>query len=149
MSRGGGQPTADSPSETDYWYITSPIQEAYDHIVKESDGWRERARFRKKGRFSFLSRKKSEPFVVDQADPPRLYRLRDNEIGELSFELSEVEDGGTSIKSTYGSRGRALVQNLRSKMPVKVPAYALRKCPTCGKEMLPDFKACPFCGTKL
>jgi hypothetical protein len=98
---------------------------------------------------SRLSRKKPRPFVVDQASPPRLYRLRDDEIGELSFELSEVDEGGTSVKASYGSRGRALIQNLRAKMPVRVPSYALRKCPTCGKEMMPDFETCPFCGTKL
>ena len=152
QGRGGSQPLQDT-IESDYWYVTYGPQEAYDIIVKEADDWREMALLRPKGRFSFLtsflSRKKPAPFVVDQETPPRLFRLRDDRVGEISFELSEVGEGGTSVKATYRSAARRLVQDLRAKMPVKVPASGPKTCPTCGKEMMPDFKTCPYCGTKI
>lgn len=88
-------------------------------------------------------------FVADQTAPPRLYKVRDDEIGEISFELTEVADGGISIKSTYGSKARALIQNLRVKMPAKISSSGPKVCPSCGKETMPEFKACPYCGIKL
>lgn len=135
--------------ESDSWYVAIAVQEAYDAVVKEVDAWRERAETRKKGMFSFLSFRKPKYFVVDQASPPRLYRIKDEQAGSVSFELTEVADGGTSIKSTYDSKARALIQNFKAKMPVKIPASGPKVCPTCGKEMMPDFKVCPFCGTKV
>jgi len=137
-------------SDSDSWYVTYGIQDAYDAVVKETDEWRERAALKKsRSMFSLFSRKKRASFIIDQAVPPRLYRVKDEEVGNISFELMEVEGGGTSIKSTYDSRGRALIQNFKAKMPVRIPASGPKNCPTCGKEMMPDFKACPYCGTKI
>lgn len=142
---------AQEASESDFWYVGDGTKEAYDTIVKEVDGWRENAEEkRSKGMFSSLRRKKQTSFGVDQAIPPRLYRVKDPERGEISFELTEVDEGGTSIKSTYDSRARVLIQNFKAKMPVKIPASTAPKvCPSCGKTMMPEFKTCPFCGTKL
>ncbi len=148
LFRQEGQPPQET-AESDSWYVTYGIQDAYDEIVKETDGWREKAMARRsKSRFS-LSRKKPEFYVVDQEAPPRLYRLKDERAGVISFELTEVGEGGTTIKATFGPRTRSLVQNLRANMPVTVPTSGPKACPTCGKEMMPDFKTCPYCGTKL
>lgn len=103
---------------------------------------------RSKGIFSFLKRNPII-FTIDQVIPPRLYRVKDEELGEISFELSEVEDGGTSVKSIYDYKARALVQGLKAKMPVRVPSSAPKTCPSCGREMQSDFKSCPYCGSKL
>lgn len=119
-------------------------------IVREVDDWRNRATSRRsKGIFSFLSGKKREIFRVEKANAPRLYRVKDEEIGEISFELTEVEDGGTAVKSTYDYKARALIQDLKAKTPVRVPSSAPKTCPSCSREMLPDFRNCPYCGTKL
>ena len=91
---------------------------------------------------------KPENFIVDKAEPPRIYRLKDDKVGEISFELTEVDVGGTSIKSTFQVKARTLIQDLRAKMPVRVLS-APDVCPSCGKKMMPDFKMCPFCSTKL
>lgn len=140
--------------ETDTWYVSYGAQESYDAIVKEADEWRKQAAIKKsKNRFSFLtnflSRKEPAFFVVDQEAPPRLYRLNDEKAGEITFELAEVEEGGTSIKSTYNSTVRALMQDFKAKMPIKIPAFGQKVCPSCGNKMMPDFKTCPFCGTEL
>jgi len=143
----GQQQAPRETSESDSWYVTYGLQETYDTVVKEVDAWRERAENRKKGIFSFLS-KRPIYFDVDQANPPRLYRVKDSQAGSVSFELTEVEGGGTSIKSTFDSRARALIQDLKAKMPVTIPSSGPKVCPTCGKELMPDFKVCPFCGAK-
>jgi hypothetical protein len=152
MFRGSGQGDSSSQtaSEADTWYVTFGIQEAYDAIIKETDDWRERAAVsRSKSRFAFLSRRTPQNFVVDQAVSPRLYRLKDERAGEVSFELTEVEEGGTTVKATYQGRARSLVQNFKAKMPVKILGANVRVCPSCGKDMRPEFKSCPYCGAKL
>ena len=136
--------------ESDSWYVTYGIQEAYDAIVKETDDWREKTALkRSKSRLSFLSRRTTQNFVVDQAVSPRLYRLKDNQAGNVSFELIEVEEGGTTIKATYQGNARSLIQNFKAKMPVKILGSNIKVCPSCGKDMRPDFKTCPYCGATL
>ena len=146
-------------NEFDSWYVNYGIQEAYETITEEVAEWREQTKIRKsRSRFaflsgSFLSRRKRSFFEVDQEVQPKLYRVHDDERGEISFELTEVEEGGTSIKASYGSKARMLIQDLKTKMPVKIPAVAPSTipniCPACGKKMMPDFSTCPYCGTKL
>jgi hypothetical protein len=137
-------------TESDSWYVTYEIQEAYDAIVNETDDWRDRAAVKSsKSRLSFLTRRTLQNFIVDQAVSPRLYRLKDGQVGTVSFELIEVEDGGTVIKATYQGKARSLIQNFKAKMPVKILGSNVRVCPSCGKDMEPDFKNCPYCGATL
>jgi hypothetical protein len=137
-------------TESDSWYVTYEIQEAYDAIVNETDDWRDRAAVKSsKSRLSFLTRRTLQNFVVDQDVSPRLYRLKDGQVGTVSFELIEVEDGGTVIKATYQGNARSLIQNFKAKMPVKILGSNVRVCPSCGKDMEPDFKNCPYCGATL
>jgi hypothetical protein len=147
---GGQGGSSQQTTESDSWYVTYGIQEAYDAIVNETDDWRERAAVKSsKSRLSFLSRRTPQNFVVDQAVSPRLYRLKDDQAGTVSFELIEVEDGGTVIKATYQGKTRSLIQNFKAKMPVKILGSNVRVCPSCGKDMEPDFKTCPYCGATL
>lgn len=148
LMRGGGSSTPQQTNETDSWFVTYNIQEAYDTVVKEVDAWRQRAENSKKGKFNIQIRK-PKYFVVEQSNSPRLYRVNDPNGGVVSFELTEFEGGGTAIKATYDSKSRALIQDFKAKMPVTIPASGPKNCPTCGKELLPDFKVCPFCGTKV
>jgi hypothetical protein len=152
MMRGGqgGGGSSQQATESDSWYVTYGIQEAYDAIVTETDDWRDRTALkRSKSRFSFLTRRTPQNFVVDQAVTPRLYRLKDDQAGNLSFELTEVEEGGTTIKATYQGNARSLVQNFKAKMPVKILGSTARVCPSCGKDMRPEFTTCPYCGESL
>ena len=147
---GQGGSSQQTTIESDSWYVTYGIQEAYDAIVKETDDWRDKTAIkRSKSRLSFLSSRTPQNFVVDQDVSPRLYRLKDDQVGTVSFELIEVEDGGTSIKATYQGKAKSLVQNFKAKMPVKIFGSNVRVCPSCGKDMRPDFKNCPYCGANL
>ena len=147
---GGQGGSSQQTTESDSWYVTSGIQETYDAIVNETDDWRDRAAVKSsKSRLSFLTRRTPQNFIVDQAVSPRLYRLKDDQAGTVSFELIEVEDGGTAIKATYQGKARSLIQNFKAKMPVKILGSNVRVCPSCGKDMEPDFKTCPYCGATL
>ena len=149
LFRGQGG-SSQQTTESDSWYVTYEIQEAYDAIVNETEDWRDRAAVKSsKSRLSFLTRRTLQNFIVDQAVSPRLYRLKDGQVGTVSFELIEVEDGGTVIKATYQGKARSLIQNFKAKMPVKILGSNVRVCPSCGKDMEPDFKNCPYCGATL
>jgi rubrerythrin len=149
LFRGQGG-SSQQTTESDSWYVTYEIQEAYDAIVNETDDWRDRAAVKSsKSRLSFLTRKTLQNFIVDQAVSPRLYRLKDGQVGTVSFELIEVEDGGTVIKATYQGKAKSLIQNFKTKMPIKILGSDVRVCPSCGKDMEPDFKNCPYCGATL
>ncbi|MCW3987847.1 MAG: zinc-ribbon domain-containing protein [Candidatus Bathyarchaeota archaeon] len=149
LFRGQGG-SSQQTTESDSWYVTYEIQEAYDAIVNETDDWRDRAAVKSsKSRLSFLTRRTPQNFIIDHAVSPRLYRLKDDQVGTVSFELIEVEDGGTVIKATYQGKAKSLIQNFKAKMPVKILGSNVRVCPSCGKEMEPDFKTCPYCGATL
>ena len=132
-------------TRSDTWSVTSEIQETYDQIVKEVDDWQAKGLLNPpKSRFSFLSRNKGSNFIEDEVRPPRLYRLTDQQMGGLSFELAEIVDGGTFVTATYNSKLASLMQDLKAKMLASSNA-----CPSCGKEMMPGFKSCPYCSNKL
>ena len=150
LLRGSGSRTPRGVTRSDTWRVTSEIQETYDQIVREVDDWQEKALLsRPKSRFSFLSRNKAPSFIVDEAKSPRLYRVKDQEMGSLSFELVEIVDGGTFVTVTNSSKSRDLIQDLKAKMSIIVPSASSNTCPSCGKEMMPDFKSCPYCGKQL
>lgn len=136
-------------AESDSWYFGGGIQEAYDTIVKEVDEWRAKSMSRKQGMFSSLTGKKRKAFTVVKEAPPRLLRVNDEEVGETAFELTEVDTSSTFVKATYDPKARALIQDFKAKIPIQVQASAPNVCPSCGKEMLPEFKICPYCETKL
>lgn len=150
------QPSASKEKpESDSWYVNSGIQEAYDTFVSEVDEWRGRSISQKKGMFSNLSRRKPKVFSVTNKVPPRLLTVNDEKAGQITFEFAEMDGGNTSVKATYDATARTLIQNFKAKIPIKIalPTQVSppgpRLCPSCGKEMLPDYKVCPFCETKL
>lgn len=152
MFRGGqsGGQQEGQKEESDSWYVTTNAKETYDTIVKETDGWRESATAKRKpSRLSFLSRKKPTIFVVDDAVPMRLYRIQDDRAGEITFELTEAVDGGTLVKTTYNLPARKIIQNFKADLPTQALSTAQSGCPSCGKEVKPDFTICPYCGEKL
>ena len=140
---------ASQETQTDEWYVTTGIQETYDTIIKEVDQWRENAANRKsKGLLSNLSRKKTSPFNIITEEPPRLFRVDDDEVGETTFELTDIDENNTYVKVTYEAKLRSLLQDFKVKLPLTMKT-APKVCPSCGKETMPDFKVCPYCETKL
>jgi len=118
--------------ETDVWFTTQNVKDAFEAIEKEANAWKE-----------------NEKFEVGQSMPPRLIRVRSKREGEISFELTEVEGGGSSVKAMFTPEARFRVQTLRAQLPVNIPIGIGKPCPSCGKSILPDFALCPYCGFKL
>lgn len=150
LFRQQGQPAQENGSDS--WYVRTEIQETYDNVVKESSVWKSEVESKKsRGISSILLGKKQAKFTIEQDVSPRLYRIRDGNYGEISFEFTTIEDGGTSVKATYDSKARTLIQNLKAKTPIKIPSNisSPKTCPSCGKQMMPEFITCPYCGTKL
>lgn len=133
--------------ETDTWFTSAPVEEVYEAIRREVEVWKEETQIQptKKGKGGRVE----ERFRVEQEIPPRLYRVVDRREGEITFELTDVERGGTSIRSTYNPAAKPRVQAFRAKTPAKVPARTEMNCPSCGRPVMPDFASCPYCGTKL
>lgn len=151
------QPQSSAPqisTEMDIWFTGYTPQEAYDAVIKAVDNIREKAMSvpPKKSRNPFSRSKGPQPrYVVDQADPPKLYKVNDSADGPLVFEVSEAEGGGTMVKATFTPRTRSMIQTLKTQMPTRkfvAPQPKETLCSACGKPRLPEWVVCPYCGNK-
>jgi len=151
------QPQSSTPgisTEMDIWFTGYTPQETYDSVIKTVDKMREKALSvpRKKSRNPFSRNKGPQPrYVVDQADPPKLYKVSDRDDGPVVFEVSEAEGGGTMVKATFTPRTRSTIQTLKTEMPVRkfvMPQPKEAVCSSCGKPRLPEWQVCPYCGNK-
>ncbi len=149
MRRGQGSAGPTTSGESDVWFTTYKPDEAFELVKKEVDNWRQQSlETTKPPRFS-LRKAPKERFTVVQSLPPRLYRLSDPIEGETTFEFTETEVGGTSIRANFQLPARARVQTFRASLPIKLPFAEGKPCSACGRPVLPDFVTCPYCGQKL
>jgi hypothetical protein len=150
MRRGqGAAAPSGSAGESDVWFTSYKPDEAYELVKKEVENWRQQSvQTTKPARFS-LRKIPKERFSVSQSLPPRLYRLSDPLEGEVAFEFTEMEVGGTAVRVNFQPPARARVQTFRASLPIKLPFAAGTPCSACGRPVLPDFVTCPYCGQKL
>ena len=138
------------PTEMDVWFTPKKIADVFKDIKKEVDDWREKAEKTQAATpkyFSFFDAAKKEEnrFQVIQSISPKLYRIIDNREGDILFELTEVEDGGTSLRVTYPPVVKFRVQTFRAKFPSQV-RLDWKPCSSCGRSVLQDYVRCPYCG---
>jgi hypothetical protein len=92
------------PTEVDVWFTQKNIDEVFEDIKKEVDIWRQRAEKEETLAPKYLSfgltKKEEIRFEIVQSIKPRLCRIIDGKEGEALFELTEVKEGGTSIRVT-------------------------------------------------
>ena len=155
---GGGQSDARPTTETDTWYTTQKIAETYEAIEQETAEWRKKAEETAARDSSAVTRlrrafsrgRREGRYVVQEGVPPKLFKLKDDVVGPIYFELTEVEGGGTVVKTTYSSQIKDRIATFKTRLPLKIPAVPLGdKCPACGKSVLRDFLLCPYCGQQL
>ena len=152
---GGGQSSRPHAGESDIWYTTQNIDEAYETINNEVDSWREKAVEEDAKPKSFVSKltgggKKGPRFVVKESIAPRLITIGDPILGATYFELTEVEEGGTTVKASYSSAAKNQIVEFKARSPLKIPRVPIgNSCPSCGKAVLSEFTLCPYCGQKL
>lgn len=158
QSQGGERAPQSGGAETESWYTSQGVDEAYATIVAEVAEWRrkeeERASTASESITSKLGRvlrggRVQARFEVKEEIAPRLYRMADRS-GPVYFEFTEVEEGGTVVKATYDSSIKARVTRFKAGQPLKIPAIPVSKrCQACAKPVLPEFVVCPYCGEKL
>jgi hypothetical protein len=149
MKRGQGSAGSTTTAESDVWFTSYKSDEAFELVKKEIDNWRQQSlETTKPPRFS-LRKAPKERFTVTQSLPPRLYRVSDPIEGEIAFEFTETEVGGTAVRVNFNASSRSRVQTFRASLPIKTPYAAGIPCNACGRPVLPDFVVCPFCGQKL
>lgn len=156
--RGGGG-KGDSAHETvsESWYTPQDNETTYKTIEAAVTDWRKEAEEKREASKGVLSSlrgvlgggKPEGRFVVKETIPPRLYRMSDP-TGPIYFELTEVEGGGTVVKTTFSSGVRSKMAKFKASLPLKIPAAPIgNRCPACGKPVLPEFNLCPYCGEKI
>jgi len=145
-------PSGLTGTETDVWFTSYGINEAFETVKNHVFSWKseEERKATSSSRFSFLkSKHPSERFIISESIPPRLIKFSDPIEGNVTFEFTETEPGGTAIRVNYYPTLRDRIQKMRANFPLKIPFAAGLPCPACGKPVFPDFKVCPFCGEKL
>ena len=142
---------------TESWYTIQDIETTYASIEAKATEWRKEAKERKSNSDSlvlklrnFLGRREDvERFIEKETNSPRLYQM-DDPTGPIYFELTEVENGGTVVKTMYSPDIKIQMAKFKVDLPLKIPASPIGlHCPTCGKPILSEFILCPYCGEKL
>jgi DNA-directed RNA polymerase subunit RPC12/RpoP len=137
------------PTEVDVWFTQKNIDEVFEDIKKEVDIWRQRAEKEETLAPKYLSfgltKKEEIRFEIVQSIKPRLCRIIDGKEGEALFELTEVKEGGTSIRVTCTPQIKIRIQSFRARFPAQV-RLEWKQCSSCGRPVLPDYIRCPYCG---
>ncbi len=144
-------PTKALASSADIWFTPYRIDKSYDMVKKQVSKWRiqEKSKQPTESKISlFRSKTPSFRFVLSEDTPTRLIKYSDPVEGNLSFEFTETESGGSSIRVNYHPNMKDRIQKMRASFPLKIPFTAGTPCSACGKPVLPDFKICPYCGQK-
>ena len=150
------RPSASAEGErikTDGWFVSYEINKAFDTINDETKSWQQKEneleKEKKPSRLVsvFVKRRVEDRFVIKEAISPRLINVEDPMEGKITFEFTEAEEGGTSIKVSYSQKASDRIQTLKAQLPIKVPKQNV--CKSCGRTVQPDFTVCPYCGTKL
>ena len=98
---------------------------------------------------------KTEDSQVDQSNlEPGIGVLEmiNHTLTSNSITLHAVKEGFNSIKDSLNSMKMDLTRlttRLEKLERMEIDVIKARKCPSCGKDLLPEFKFCPFCGEKM
>lgn len=151
-----GEKPQEAGGGSESFYTTQEISEAYEKIDETVTEWRLEAKEKPEREGLMANFRKllggaqpAERFVEKERTAPRLLSLSDA-TGPVYFEFTEVQDGGTVIKATYGPALKGRIAKLKAGLPLKIPATPIGlKCPSCGKPVLKEFSYCPYCATEL
>ncbi len=132
--------------EMDVWFTPQSISNTFELIKGFTKEWeREEVKQSYVGIFKRESNKGAKFEVVEEMSP-RLLKMNSRVEGGVVFELTEVEGGGTFIRTTYSPQARSRIQSLKARLPLKI--HFLKACAKCGRMLLSDFVHCPYCGEK-
>lgn len=134
-------------AEREVLATTYDLETTYNTIIKEVD---DRRTLYSRRKWSLNPLKWGLPrFAVYKDVQPRLYRILDRDHGFITFELTPIDVGGTSLKITHSREGRFWISALKEKLPVKRFVAFGKICPSCEKIYPPSYTYCPYCNIAL
>lgn len=134
--------------EKETFATTLDIETVYDMVIKEAETWREYSMASNTRSFNPIKWRRPK-FAVYKEVRPRLYRIVDRNVGVMTFELTPIDGGGTTVKISHWQEGRYRVKAFKAKLPVKDFSSLNKTCPSCKKIYPPEYTHCPFCGVEL
>jgi hypothetical protein len=150
--------SAQQSRETESWYTVQDIETTYAQIEEKVEEWHDDSKIQTTDSGSFMTtlrklisgkREPDERFVTREKNAPRLYSVSDT-TGPIYFELTEVNDGGTVVKTSYNLGVKEQMARFKAELPLSIPSTPIGlNCPSCGKPVLEEFELCPYCGEKL
>jgi len=146
-------------TESEIWLLPSGIEDSYKKISSKAKEWTKTPKTQGSAapRPKTLADRKGATqniWVLDTSTSPRLLKYTNDREGEATFELTEQDGGGTSVKVnfSYGAekRIRALQSDLHVDETVEETADDSpdKSCINCSKSFSREFDFCPHCGSK-
>ena len=154
-------------SESETWLLPSGIQDSYKKISSKAKEWTKTPKTlgsAASGPKTLADRKGATQniWVLDTSTAPRLLKYTNDREGEATFELTEQDGGGTSIKVSFSYGAEKRIRALQSDLHVNetvdetvdetvnetVDDSSDKSCIKCSKSFSREFDFCPHCGSK-
>jgi hypothetical protein len=145
LQRGGGRRPS-GPLDIEVSFVKENIEETYQKIIGLTEEWKKEEPVKPTGVPIFGGTRRPTGFRIVEEVDPRLLKMESRVEGQVSFELTEVQGGGTSLKTMFSPQARSRVQMLKTQLPLTVTG--LKTCQSCSKMLLTEFSHCPYCGQK-
>ena len=142
-------------SESETWLLPSGIHDSYKKISSKAKEWTKTPKTLgpAASRPKTLADRKGATqniWVLDTSTAPRLLKYTNDREGEATFELTEQDGGGTSIKVSFSYGAEKRIRALQSDLHVNetVDDSSDKSCIKCSKSFSREFDFCPHCGSK-
>jgi len=77
------------------------------------------------------------------------FEMINDSVTSNSILLNKIKDSAETVRDSVNAV-KIELKMLGAKLgKMETDLATPRKCPSCGKDVLPDFKLCPYCGEKL
>jgi len=147
----GGQ--SGGPLETDVFFVKTPIKKTYKEIMDHTEDWTIEKEPDKQAAPTglglgglFGAKPRSSAFQITQEIDPRLLKMASRVEGQVTFELTQADRGGTSLSISFSPQARSRIETLKTQLPLHVPG--MKACSSCERGLLNEFTHCPYCGQK-
>tara|TARA_B100000315_G_C14509333_1_gene556200 strand:+ start:349 stop:831 length:483 start_codon:yes stop_codon:yes gene_type:complete len=144
---------ASGPLETDVSFVKTPIEETYKEIINLTEDWTIEKEPDKPAAPTglglgglFGAKPRSSAFQTMQEIDPRLLKLESRVEGQVTFELTQADRGGTSLSISFSPQSKSRIETLKAHLPLH--EQGMKVCSSCERGLLNEFTHCPYCGQK-
>ena len=132
--------------DTEVSFVKENIEETYKKIIGLTEEWKKEEPVKPTSVPIFGGSRRPTGFRIVEEVDPRLLKMVSRIEGQVTFELTEVQGGGTSLKIMFSPQARSRVQMLKTQLPLIVTR--MKACQSCLRMLLTEFNHCPYCGQK-